>query len=69
MNGVLKVKVNVKVCVYSPDIPSMYSGLYINYPQVLKRTLPQSHLPGENAGNFLQLKPFILFHQVPVTAG
>ena len=44
--------VKVKVYVYSPDIPACrFSGLYINYPQVLELKLSQSHLPGlgENA--------------------
>ena len=38
--------------VYSPDIPSRCSGLYINFPQVLEHILSQSHLPRENAAQF-----------------
>ena len=52
-------KVKVNVYVYSSDIPvNRFSGLYIIYLQVLELTLSQSHLPGENAAHFLQLKPF-----------
>ena len=53
----------VQVYVYSPDIPSRFIGLnIIIYPNgvgcwVLKCTLSQSHLPGENAADFLQLQP------------
>ena len=39
----------VKVYVYGPDIPSRFSGLHINYVQVLELTLSQSHLLGECA--------------------
>ena len=38
------VKVKVTVYVYSPDIPSRFGGLYINYPHVLERTLSVSSL-------------------------
>ena len=53
-----KIKVKVKVAIYSPDIPEDSSDFYINYPQVLELTFSQSHLPGENAAHLLQLKPF-----------
>ena len=43
----------VKVHVYSPDIRAYRSSrLYINYSQVLKLTLSQFHLQGENAAQF-----------------
>ena len=48
----------LKMFIYSPNIPSRFCGLYINYPHILELTLSQSHLPGENAALFLQLKPF-----------
>ena len=50
-----QLRYQYKVCVYSPDISSRYSGLYISYSHVLELTLSQSHLPGENAVHFLQL--------------
>ena len=50
-----------------------FSGLYINYPQVLELTLSQSHLPGENKAQFsaalaIHTEP-IFFHPVPIAAG
>ena len=44
--------IQLKVYVYSPDIPSRFSRLYIKYPQVLELTLSQSNLPGVNAAPF-----------------
>ena len=53
----------LKVYVYSPDIPSQFSRLYINYPQLLEITLSQSHLPGENAAQF---SAAVAIHRVPI---
>ena len=48
------------------------SDFYINYQEVLKFTLSQSHLHGETAVHFLQLNAFtqykFLFQLVPITA-
>ena len=64
-----KVK-KVKVRVYSPDIDSRFSGLYINYTQVLELTLSQSQLPGKNAAQFSAAVAFhTLFYLVPMTSG
>ena len=49
---------NVKVRVYSTDMSSRFSGLYINYPHVLELSLSKSNLLGRNTTHFLQLKTF-----------
>ena len=52
----------VKVHVYSPDILSKFTGLYMSYTQVLELTLSQYHLPGENAAQF---SAAVAVHTVP----
>ena len=39
------------VCLES-KYPPKFSGLYINYPQMLELTVSQSHIPGDNAAQF-----------------
>ena len=46
-----------KGSVYSPDIRSRFSRLYIIYPQVLELTLSQSHL---------QFAAAVAIHTVPI---
>ena len=62
----------VEVYVYSPDITSRFSGLYINYPQVLELLLWQSHLSGEHAAYYSAavgiMQCQFWFHLVPITA-
>ena len=62
----------VKEYVYSPGIQVYrFSGLYIDYPQLLELTLSQSHLPGENSAQYsaaVAIHKFSL-HLVPITIG
>ena len=53
-----------KVYVDSPDMAVYnFSGLYINYPQVLEFTLSQSHLPGERTAQF---SAAVAIHTAPI---
>ena len=62
----VKAKAKVKVYIYTRDIPIRFSGLYINYPQVLEHSFTVSPPWGEcshsDSTNFS-------FHLVPITAG
>ena len=57
--------VKVKVIIYSPIFPKAHRTLHKLPPGI--RT--QSHLPGENAALFLQLKPFTPVHFFSIPPG